>query len=102
MGSDGYAGVVKRNSLQSASPVFVRAGKAPYPLLPFSSQIQSVCFEFVKDEQQDSAGTGNRPKPLKKSLKSDSKKTHVLKKASIRIITWLIAGNSDDIRAIIF
>ena len=47
-------------------------------------------------------GQGDGSKPLKKSLKSDSKKTHVLKKASIRIITWLIAGNSDDIRAIIF
>ena len=47
-------------------------------------------------------GTGDGSKPLKKLLKSDSKKKHVLKKASIRIITWLIAGNSDDIRAIIF
>ena len=32
---------VKRNSLQSASPVSVGAGKAPYTLLPFFSQMQS-------------------------------------------------------------
>ena len=55
---------VKRNSLQSAFPVCARAGKAPSPLLPFSSQTQTrfaglcVC---KRRRMMDPCGVALRP-----------------------------------------